>query len=127
MLLKVIIEKPLQESVAAFETAISRRGFGVVGKFDFQKTMAQKGVVFSHACVVVEVCNPQKAKVVLEKNMSIATALPCRVAFYEQEGQTVIATMTPTAILDLFNEPDLNPVAQEIEDVIKQAMLDCKK
>ena len=38
--------------------------------------MAKKGVEFTHECLVFEVCQPQQAKEVLERNMSISTMLP---------------------------------------------------
>jgi uncharacterized protein (DUF302 family) len=40
--------------------------------------MAKKGVEFAHECLIFEVCQPQQAKKVLEQNMSVSTALPCR-------------------------------------------------
>jgi uncharacterized protein (DUF302 family) len=122
MLLQVSTKKSVTEAVAAFEKAIVELGFGVVAKHNFQETLKSKGVEFNQECQVVEVCNPHQAKSVLEKNMSVATVLPCRVAIYSQDGATTVATMTPTALLNLFNEPSLQSVAQEVEDVIKQAM-----
>ena len=85
--------------------------------------MVEKGVGFDSACNIYEVCNPVQAKRVLEKDMSIATALPCRIAVYEEKGKVKIATMLPTAALGLFSLPELAPVAQEVEKEIK-AMVD---
>jgi uncharacterized protein (DUF302 family) len=46
--------------------------------------MAKKGVEFSKECLTYEVCNPFQAKKVLEANPSISTALPCRIAVFEE-------------------------------------------
>ena len=81
--------------------------------------MTEKGVEFDNACKIYEVCNPFQAKRVLEKDMSIATALPCRIAVYEEKGRVNIATMLPTEALRLFSVPDLAQVAQEVEKEIK--------
>ena len=105
------------------EDAVKAHKFGVIGVIDLKGKMADKGVEFANACKVYEVCNPQRAKQVLEKDMSIATALPCRIAVYEEKGKVKIATLLPAETLAMFSVPELAPVAQEIEREIK-AMMD---
>lgn len=105
------------------ETAVKVHKFGVIAVIDLKGKMAEKGVEFGNACKIYEVCNPTQAKRVLEKNMSIATALPCRIAVYEEKSRVKIATMLPTKTLGLFSVPELAPMAQEVEKEIK-AMMD---
>jgi len=50
--------------------------------------------------------------------MSVSTALPCRISIYEEDGKTVRASLKPTTLLALFNTPQLQGVAQEVEDTI---------
>jgi uncharacterized protein (DUF302 family) len=68
------------------------------------------------------VCQPQQAKKVLEENMSLSTALPCRISIYEEDGKTILATLKPTTLLAMFNVPQLKGVAQEVEDTIVKIM-----
>jgi uncharacterized protein (DUF302 family) len=105
------------------EAAVKQHKFGVIGVIDLKGKMAEKGVEFGNACKIYEVCNPLQAKRVLEKNMSIATALPCRIAVYEENNRVKIATLLPTETLGLFSVPELAPVAQQVETEIK-AMMD---
>lgn len=105
------------------EEAVKAHKFGVIGVIDLKSKMAERGVALGNACKVYEVCNPTQAKQVLDKNMSIATALPCRIAVYEEKDRVKVATMLPTETLGLFGVPDLAPVAQEVEKEIK-AMMD---
>jgi uncharacterized protein (DUF302 family) len=84
--------------------------------------MAKKGVEFAHECLIFEVCQPQQAKKVLEQNLSISTALPCRISIYEENGKTILATLKPSTLLAMFNEPQLQSVAQEVEDTIVKIM-----
>lgn len=105
------------------EEAVKARKFGVLGVIDLQAKMKEKGVEFKNACRIYEVCNPQRAKEVLEKDMSISTALPCRISVYEENGKVTIATLRPTETLSLFHVADLAPVAKEVEDAIV-AMID---
>jgi len=75
-------------------------------------------VEFAHECLIFEVCQPQQAKKVLEQNMSVSTALPCRISLYEEGGKTILATLKPTTMLAMFNSPQLAGVAREVEDTI---------
>jgi len=100
------------------EAAVKANKFGVLGVIDLQAKMKEKGVDFKNACRIYEVCNPQRAKQVLEKDMSISTALPCRITVYEEGGKVKIATLLPTQTLGLFNVPDLISVAVEVEKAI---------
>ncbi len=80
--------------------------------------MNAKGVEFGPECRIVEVCNPKKAKAVLETDMSISNALPCRISIYEEGGKVKVSTLRPTAILGLFGQPGLEPVAEEVEETM---------
>jgi len=79
-------------------------------------------VEFTHACLIFEVCQPQQAKKVLDANMSVSTALPCRISIYEEGGKTILASLEPTALLAMFNTPQLKGVAQEVENTIVKIM-----
>jgi uncharacterized protein (DUF302 family) len=109
-------------SEASFETVCRRlpevaqqRKFGVLGVHDLKETMNSKGVPFARECRVFEVCNPQQAQVVLNSAIEISTALPCRIAVYEEQGKTVLATMKPTLLLGMFRAPDAAATAREVE------------
>jgi uncharacterized protein (DUF302 family) len=107
--------KPLERLVADLEQAISRHKFGVLGVHDLRAKMAEKGVSFARECRVFEVCNPHQAKKVLEANLEISTALPCRISVYEEGGKTRLATIKPAALIGLYPNPELKGVAQEVE------------
>jgi len=111
-------EGPIERVVERLEKAAAENQFGVLGIHDLKGKMAAKGVDFACECRIVEVCNPHKAKKVLEENMSISTALPCRISVYE-EGDTVkVATIRPTMLLNLFDSSELQGVAREVEDTL---------
>ena len=46
----------------------------------------------------------------------------CRVSLYEEGGKTILATLKPTALLAMFNVPQLEGVAQDVEKSILQIM-----
>lgn len=122
MLFQLFTDKTVKEAAAALQVAVEANHFGVMQVHNLKETMVKKGVEFAHECLIFEVCQPQQAKKVLEQNMSVSTALPCRISIYEESGKTVLATLKPTTLLSLFNTPELAAVAQEVEDTIVSIM-----
>ncbi len=120
-------KKPLERVAADLEQAVARHKFGVLGVHNLKETMSKKGVAFERECRIYEVCNPHQAKKVLEANMRISTALPCRISIYEEGGRTRIATIKPTAMIALYDSPDLRGVAQEVESTLERIMEDAAK
>jgi uncharacterized protein (DUF302 family) len=120
--------KTVSETAADLETAVQANHFGVMQVHNLQQTMNNKGVEFTRECLIYEVCQPQQAKKVLDKNMSVSTALPCRISIYQEDGKTVLATLKPTILLAMFNTPEtfstpkLETVAEEVEDSIIKIM-----
>ena len=122
MLVKLSTKKSVSEAATALHTAVQNNHFGVMQVHNLQETMEKKGVAFAHECLIFEVCQPLQAKKVLEANMSVCTALPCRISIYEEDGKTMLATLKPTTLLAMFNSPQLEGVAQEVEATIVKIM-----
>ncbi len=122
MMVKISTNKTVSEVAAALHAAVQANHFGVMQVHDLKETMAKKGVKFKKECLIFEVCQPQQAKKVLDQNMSVSTALPCRISVYEEGGKAVLATLKPTTLLAMFNSPQLEDVAEEVEDTIVKIM-----
>ena len=122
VLIKLSTGKSVSETAAALQAAVAANHFGVMQVHNLKETMAKKGVEFSRECLIVEVCQPQQAKKVLDENMSVSTALPCRMSLYEEGGKTILASLKPTTLLAMFDTPQLKGVAQEVENTIAKIM-----
>jgi len=122
MLVKLFTDKNVTEAAAALQAAVQANHFGVMQVHNLKETMNKKGVEFNSECLIFEVCHPQQAKKVLEQDMSVSTALPCRISIYEEEGKTVLATLKPTTLLAMFNVPQLEIVARDVENTIVKIM-----
>jgi uncharacterized protein (DUF302 family) len=127
MLHVVESKKPLEQVARDLEAAVARHQFGVLGVHDLKATMAKKGVEFARECRIFEVCNPHQAKKVLEANLEISTALPCRISVYEEGGVTKLATIRPTAMIALYRNPELKGVAAEVEATLDQIMAEAAR
>jgi len=118
MLFSLPTGNTVSETAVALQKAVEAHHFGVMHVHNLQETLAKKGMQFAHECLIFDVCQPQQAKMVLEQNMSVSTALPCRISIYEEGGKTILATLRPTVLLAMFNTPQLAAIAQEVEDTI---------
>jgi len=103
------------------EVAVAHK-FGVLATHNLREKMESKGVPFARECRVIEVCNPGQAQVVLNQNIEISTALPCRISVYEENGRTILATIKPTMLLTMFNAPGAAATAKEVEDTMVRIM-----
>jgi uncharacterized protein (DUF302 family) len=122
MLVRLSTDKTVSETSAALQAAVQANHFGVMQVHNLKDTMTKKGVEFARECLIFEVCQPQQAKKVLDENMSVSTALPCRISIYEEGGKTILATLKPTTLLAMFNVPQLEAVAREVEATIIKIM-----
>jgi len=110
--------KSVDEVCSKIQEAAVQNKFGVIAVIDLKEKMAAKGVQFGPQCRIIEVCNPMQAKKVLEKNMTISSALPCRISVYQEAGKVKVITLRPTVLFNLFGNPELEPIAKDVEDTL---------
>ncbi len=116
-------KKSLTDVTRDLERAVARHKFGIMHVHDLKAKMAEKGVLFDHECRIFEVGNPHQAKTVLESNLQISTALPCRISVYQESGTTRLATIRPTALIAIYATPALRAVAEEVEEATLNAIM----
>lgn len=122
MLYQVESRKSLPDVARDLEAAAQKHKFGVLAVHDLKAKLKEKRVDLNQDCLVYEVCNPVQAKKVLDADLDISTALPCRISIYRKGSAIILATIRPTALLEMFSRPELKIVAQEVEEVIFRIM-----
>lgn len=114
----------IDEVCQRIPAAAQKYKFGVIGTHDLKEKMTSKGVPFDRECRVFEVCNPQQAKNILSLSMEMSSVLPCRIAVYEDAGHTVLATIKPTLLVEMFGVTSAGKIAKEVEDTLTRIMED---
>ena len=109
---------PLETVCQRLPEVAAKHKFGVQATHNLREKMESKGVPFARECRVVEICNPVHAQVVLTQSIEASTALPCRIAVYEENGRTILATIKPTMMLTMFNVPGAAATAKLVEDTM---------
>ncbi len=118
----VVVEtsKPIAEACLALEKAVAEHRFGVLHIHNVRETLSKKGVPFDRDVRIFDICNPHRAKQVLEENPLMAAALPCAIAVFSAGEGTRFAFIRPTVILGLFELGELKTVAEEVERTVKE-------
>lgn len=117
--------KSVQEVVDAVKAIAPNYKFGVLHVHNPQETLRSKGLEFDNECQIIDICNPIIAKQFLEEDMSISSALPCKIAVYNKEGQTSIVMSSLVQMIDDLN-PDLLEIAEEAQESLLQIIDEVK-
>lgn len=108
--------KPVDSALADLKTAVAEHQFGVLNVLDLQQTLKNKGHDLAQACYILDVCNPSQAVKVLNDDMGMNVALPCRISVYQQDGVTKIAMVKPAAMLSALSDSEaLAVIADQVE------------
>jgi uncharacterized protein (DUF302 family) len=113
--------KPFAQAADDLDAAVRRHGFGVLHVHDIGATLRRKDVPFERECKVFEVCNPRQAAKVMEVDMRLNMALPCRISVYTEDGRTYIGMIEPDHLLGvLSDDPALLAIANEVETQMRR-------
>ncbi len=122
----VTTDKSFVEAIQAIKMSLPNHGFGVLNELNFQETLKTKGVDFDQDFLLLDVCNPQEAKKVLDQHLEMAFFLPCKIGVYKKAGQTYIGMPLPTKLMGMIGNNDLLEIAQEVEDKLIAAISEAR-
>jgi uncharacterized protein (DUF302 family)/RNA polymerase-binding transcription factor DksA len=112
--------KNVTDAARDLEAAVQKHGFGVLHVYDLKETLTRKGHPLAAECRIYEVCNPKQASLVLQRDMRLNAALPCRISVFEDGGATKIGMIQPTAMLGMLSpDRELAVIAANVETTLK--------
>ena len=98
--------------------AAGKHGMEVIAVHNIQERLNAGGASLPGECRVLEVWNSKRTQRALQTDMAVLTVLPSRIAVYGHEDRVRIAFIKPTVLIDLYQHPALEPIAQESEDAM---------
>jgi len=112
--------KTVADATRDLEAAVQKHGFGVLHVYNLTEMLTRKGHPLKAECRIYEVCDPKQASLVLQRDMRLNVALPCRISVFEDKGSTKIGTIPPTAMLSMLSsDRELATIAANVEATIK--------
>lgn len=117
---EVKLEVPYEEAVERVTAALKEEGFGVLTEIDVKATLKQKIDVDFRKYIILGACNPPLAYKALSTERNVGLLLPCNVIVYEEDGGSVVGILDPISMMDVTDNPDLDPVAQEAQERLQR-------
>lgn len=119
---EVTTSKSFEEAVSSIVKSLEEQKFGVLWKLNFKDKLKEKGIEFKNNFVILEVCNPHKAKEVLTKHIDVGYFLPCKVVVYEEGNIVKIGMMNPEILIGMLGYEDLRDTANEVQNIMVAAI-----
>jgi uncharacterized protein (DUF302 family) len=105
-----------EEAVPRVTELLSTEGFGVLTEIDVKATLKKKLDVDFKRYIILGACNPPLAHRALSAEPFIGALLPCNVVVMERDGGgSVVFAFSPKAGFSLVDNPDVQPVADDVE------------
>ena len=103
--------------------ALADEGFGVLTEIDVQATLKKKLGVERKPYLILGACNPTLAHKALETEPPIGVFLPCNVDVFEgDDGAVYVQTPKPTMMFGLVGNPDVRPIAEEVDAKLRRVL-----
>ena len=123
---EVITNKSFDEAVSSVIKSLEEQKFGVLWKLNFKDKLKEKEIDFQNNFMILEVCNPQKAKEVLSKHIEAGYFLPCKIVVYEENGSVKIGMLKPEILIEMLNFEDLTVIAKDVQNTLIIAITNAK-
>ena len=114
--------KDFATAVADLKKNLQKKSFGVLWELNLKDKLQEKGQDFNTNFMVLEVCNPATASLVLNQRIEAGFMLPCKMGVYEKNGKTWIGMQNPLKLIELMGDESLGGFAQEVADTLSQAI-----
>lgn len=115
---------PINQVHEKVPAACEEKKFALLQTYVYHDIVEGKGFPIDRKVYIYEICQAKTAAGMLADFPRFALFMPCRIAVYEKDGETVLATMNMGAVLDairsdarLFNEA--TDLFNTVKDMLK--------
>ena len=109
------VQLSYEEAVQRVTAELKKEGFGVLTEIDMKATFKKKLDIDYPPYIILGACNPPSAYKSLNNEVEIGLLLPCNVIVYEDNGETVVSAIDPVVMMSVVHNPDLDPIANDIQ------------
>lgn len=111
--------KSVDEALKALEEVLPTYSFGLQNIHNMKNNLNNKGIDFDTECLILDVCNPKIAKELLDIDLNLCNAMPCKITLRAQENETIVS-INPFAYIIEFLNKDAKEAAQKAEAILKE-------
>lgn len=116
-------QKNAEQIAKSVQEACDTYQFALLHNYVYHEVVASKGFPIEKKVFIFEVCQAKVAAMVLSEETQLAPFMPCRIAIYEDAGQSVISTQNMEMILNTLNKKsDLYKETSTLFNTLKSLM-----
>lgn len=108
---KIVSNQSIEKIAGKVQTACEQHKFALLQTYIYHEIVASKGFPINRKVFIYEICQAKVAADMLTDFPHFSIFMPCKLAIYEENGNTVISTMNMGIMLKaissnqvLFNE-----------------------
>jgi uncharacterized protein (DUF302 family) len=118
------VEAGFEEAIELTREALAEEGFGVLAEIDVTEKMEEKLELEEFRDYrILGACNPPLANEGLENEINLGVLLPCNVVVYvDDDGETVVSAVDPSAMLSVVGNPEMDPIAEEVGESLDRVL-----
>jgi uncharacterized protein (DUF302 family) len=121
--IRKVLSCTYEEALPRVKEALSKQGFGVLTEIDVKSTLKKKLDVDFNKYMILGACNPTIAHMTLQAEIEVGLLLPCNVIVYEDTNkETVVSAVDPVKMLEVVGNPELNPNAEKVKELLEKAI-----
>lgn len=120
---KIISKQPIEEINAIVPQLCEKDKFSILKTYVYHEILESKGFPIKRKVFIYEICQAKIAAAMLTDNPHFSLFMPCKLAIYEENGNTVISTMNMEIMLNaLKSDKELYSDATTLFNTLQRIM-----
>ena len=96
---KIISKQPIEQIIEKVPPACEKYKFALLQTYIYHEIVESKGFPIKRKVFIYEICQAKTAATMLTDFPHFSIFMPCKLAIYEENGNTVISTMNMEIML----------------------------
>lgn len=120
---KISSKQPIEKVIEKVPAACEENKFALLKTYVYHDIVESKGFPIDRKVFIYEICQAKSAAAMLTDFPHFAIFMPCKLAIYEDNGETVISTMNMEIMLKaVSSNPELFKETTALYNTLKSLM-----
>lgn len=121
--LKIRSNQEIEKIVKKVPMECENHKFALLKTYNYHEIVESKGFPINRKVYIFDICQAKTAALMLTDNPNFSIFMPCKLAIYEEAGETVISTMNMEIMLGaVSNNKELYNNATSLFQTLKELM-----
>ncbi len=120
---KILSKQPIEKVIEKVPSACEENKFALLKTYVYHDIVESKGFPIDRKVYIYEICQAKSAAAMLTDFPHFAIFMPCKLAIYEDNGETIISTMNMEIMLKaVSSNPELFKETTALYNTLKSLM-----